>query len=102
ELDGLRSGHDRLSQELAVKESLDVRDSEDLAQLRADREMLLERLAKAEAQLTKAAPTDLKDHDLQRRLEMAMEDLRDLKRQNAELAAKLAQGGARESGAGAS
>lgn len=93
ELENLHSDHDKLTQELAVSESVDRSESRELAELRADREALLQRLAKAEKNGKSSGASDVNKDDLQRRFEMAVEDVRDLKRQNAELESKLARAG---------
>lgn len=67
-------------------------DTEALAQLQQERDKLLERLAQAES-ATKQAAGDGPDReawdDLQRRFEMAVEEVRELKGANAELEDKL-------------
>lgn len=90
ELSSLRQDHDRLSQELAVGGLASGVGAEEIARLRHERDALETRLLQAEAQATKSSSGDSKRDDLQRRFELAVEDVRDLKRRNAELESKLA------------
>lgn len=92
ELSSLRQEHDRLSQELAVGSTVGGASAsgEEIVRLRQDRDTLAERLVQAEAQAAKSGSSDTKRDDLQRRFELAVEDVRDLKRRNAELENKLA------------
>jgi len=66
-----------------------------IEQLKAERDALAEKLAAAEARPAARAEEDeaesRKRADLQRRFEMAVEDLREMKRANAELENKLAK-----------
>ncbi len=76
-----------------------------LQELRKERDQLSQRLAMAEAKLTEAASDAEQDprkrDELQRRFEMAVEEVRELKRTNAELENKLKSRGG-NSGAGGS
>jgi hypothetical protein len=68
----------------------------ELADLREERRVLLDRLAEAETQLKDRPASGRNEQeigDLRRRFEMAVEDVRELKTQNAELEEQLAQGG---------
>ena len=68
-------------------------DSKELRKLKKERDSLAERLSAAEARPTERAGEGEADshemHDLQRRLEMAVEEMRELKHANAELESKL-------------
>jgi len=70
-------------------------DQEELTTLRNERDSLAQKLAEAEARLREKADANAGDSgsktDQQRRFEMAVEDLREMKRANAELEAKLAK-----------
>jgi hypothetical protein len=88
--DELLHAHERLSaahqcaeRELSERSNAGAADQSELEGLRAEREALIARLADAES---KPAEGDLQQQDeLQRRFEMAVEDVRSLKRKNAEL-----------------
>lgn len=95
EVEELRSAHDTLSQALAVKQSTSGDESLELRQLKTERDDLTRRLAKADARLAEAGSEEgqsEKVDELRRRFEMAIEDVRDLKRRNADLEAKASQG----------
>lgn len=82
----------RLVDELARAPSGEGVDPGVVKRLESERQELTTRLAAAEGKLSdheKAAPDAQKVYDLQRRFEMAVEDLREMKRANAELEAKL-------------
>ena len=68
---------------LAERASARVNDASELQELRAEREAVIARLAEAESKLAKA-DTHQTD-ELQRRFELAVEDVRSLKRRNSEL-----------------
>ncbi len=70
-------------------------DQEELTSLRRERDSLAQTLAEAEARLSENSIGDAghpaSKSDQQRRFEMAVDDLREMKRANAELEAKLAK-----------
>jgi chromosome segregation ATPase len=77
----------------AASEGGDQQD--ELDKLRGERDILVEKLAAAEINASADASLNGDGHskdELRRRLEMAVEDLREVKRANAELEAKLASG----------
>jgi hypothetical protein len=90
-----RAESERLADELqhASRGSADAAEQK---KLRAERDSLQKKLAEAERQLAAAADNDgdaqSKD-DLRRRFEMAVEELREVKRANAELETKLKKAG---------
>lgn len=64
----------------------------ELADLRAERQMLIERLADAESRLQQFAQFDVTEIDnLRRRFEMAVQDVRELKQKNEQLETELAK-----------
>jgi DNA repair exonuclease SbcCD ATPase subunit len=87
----LRSRAAGLEQELASRPAAEQTDSVELVSLRAERDALLGRIATLEQQ--PAAPVDADTAqqiaELQRRFELAVEDVRDLKKQNTQLEAQL-------------
>lgn len=84
--------------ELSRAKSGDSADRDSLAKLREERDAIAKKLAAAEARSSKAAEADpRKAEDLERRLQMAVEELRELKRDNTELENKLTK--SRSSGA---
>jgi len=92
ECETLRLAHDQLSQELAIKQSSGDASSSEVHSLRSERDALAKRLDEAETKLASAQQGDgdaRKKDDLQRRFEMAVDDVRELKRQNSDLEAKL-------------
>jgi hypothetical protein len=98
----------RLRQEGTSRAAAGAADEEAVRGLRAERDALVKRLAEAEDRLAKAPPASDKNglDDLHRLHEMALDDLRELKARNEELAEQLAKvrsGGARaEAPAGSS
>jgi len=70
-------------------------DAKEVAKLKTERASLLEKLAAAEAKVKAAEQADgsgaKSNSDLERRLQLAVEELRELKRSNAELESKLAK-----------
>lgn len=92
EMAALRSEHDRQQEALAAHHQTDGRSKDELDRLRAELESLRARLTEAEARPTHApAEADgRKLEDLKRRFELALEDLRELKKENAELEEQLA------------
>ena len=91
-----------LEQELARRPEANEADSAELVALRSERDALAERVEQLERQ--PAAPADGDSvqelSDLQRRFELAVEDVRELKTKNTELVAKLAAVGQRAVGQG--
>jgi len=91
ERDALGEQHDRLSQELAVRDAIDSSDGR-IADLTAERAQLRSLLADAEVRAEQggSAGDQQRKLDLERRFEMAVQDIRELKKRNAELEARLA------------
>lgn len=84
--------------ELSRAKSGDSADRESLAKLREERDAIAKKLAAAETRSSKTTEADPhKAEDLERRLQMAVEELRELKRNNTELENKLTK--SRSSGA---
>ena len=83
-----------LEQELAARPAVDETDSVELVHLRSERDTLAERVAKLEQQPAQPADGDAAQEvaDLQRRFELAVEDVRELKKTNSRLEAQLAEG----------
>jgi chromosome segregation ATPase len=84
-----------LEQELSSRPEPSHADSAELVALRAERDALAERVEQLELQPATAvdANSDQQRADLQRRFELAVEDVRELKTKNAQLEAQLAAGG---------
>ena len=84
-----------LEQELARRPEANEADSAELVALRAERDALAERVEQLERQpvVSVDADTEQQIADLQRRFELAVEDVRELKTKNAQLESKLAAGG---------
>ena len=80
----LRSRAFELEQELASRPAAEQTDSVELIGLRAERDTLLSRIATLEQQPVANVDADTSQQitDLQRRFELAVEDVRDLKKQN--------------------
>jgi chromosome segregation ATPase len=93
EIETLRNEHDRLSQELAVRETAVAGERAKLESLQAERNSLIAQLAEAAAnQGSRNDDSDRqRDDDMDRRHEMAVEEIRSLKRANAELEEKLSR-----------
>ncbi|HEV3137877.1 MAG TPA: hypothetical protein VGZ26_08225, partial [Pirellulales bacterium] len=92
---------DRAGDALCQAETASDSHHEELNTLRNERDLLVGQLAAAEARLAELSKADRgseKKNDLQRRFEMAVEELRELKLAHAELEAKLAK--TRDNGAG--
>jgi chromosome segregation ATPase len=89
-----------LEQDLARRPEASQADSAELIALRAERDALAERVDTLERQ--PVAPTDSNTEqqraDLQRRFELAVEDVRELKTKNAQLESRLVAGASRPSG----
>jgi DNA repair exonuclease SbcCD ATPase subunit len=80
-----------LEQELARRPETNQADSAELVALRAERDALAQRIEELEQQPAPVAvDADEQMSDLQRRFELAVEDVRELKTKNAELEARLA------------
>jgi chromosome segregation ATPase len=79
-----------LEQDLARRPETGQADSAELVALRAERDALAQRVEELEQRPTGDADDDEQMADLQRRFEMAVEDVRELKTKNAELEARLA------------
>ncbi len=90
----LKRRNAELEEELASRPSGEGASQIELAQLRQERDALAEQLKAAEAKL-KSPPSESslqhKMQDLQRRFEMAVEDLREVKNENSELKEQLAE-----------
>ncbi len=84
-----------LEQELARRPEATQADSAELVALRAERDALSERVEQLEKQppLEIDANTEQQMADLQRRFELAVEDVRELKSKNAKLESQLASAG---------
>jgi hypothetical protein len=103
EVEVLSKEHDRLSQNLAVQDSVGRGNDDKSDKIKAERDELKARLAAAEKKLASQESGDgQKKDDVQRRYEMAVEDLRELKKENAELEAKLRSRGSDGGGRAAS
>ncbi|HEY3395942.1 MAG TPA: hypothetical protein VGK58_24780 [Lacipirellulaceae bacterium] len=91
-----------LEQDLARRPATGQADSAELTALRAERDALAERVDALERQpvVSGDADTEQQIADLQRRFEMAVEDVRELKTRNAELESRLAA--SKHSGGGVS
>jgi chromosome segregation ATPase len=78
--------------ELSRAKAGDSADRESLTKLREERDAIAKKLAAAEAQSSKAGEGDARNaSDLERRLQMAVDEMRELKRANTELENKLAK-----------
>jgi hypothetical protein len=84
-----------LEQELSRRPELSHADSAELVALRAERDALAERVEQLERQPAAAVDANAEQQfaDLQRRFELAVEDVRELKTKNAQLEAQVAAGG---------
>ena len=104
ELEATRSRCDRLEKEAAQQPDAGQVDAGQLQELQAERDAMLDRLVETEERLAEAeerlaeAPeageaggTETANEDLQRRFEMAMDDLRELKAENDELKQQLSE-----------
>jgi chromosome segregation ATPase len=89
-----------LEQELARRPAAGQADSAELTALRAERDALAERVETLERQPPAQTDADAEEQiaDLQRRFELAVEDVRELKTKNAELESRLSA--AKRSGGG--
>jgi chromosome segregation ATPase len=86
---------DELNRAMAVEGA----DREIVATLRQERDAIAKKLSAAEARLSEAGEGDVRRaEDLERRLQMAVDEMRELKRANSDLESKLAK--ARSSGTG--
>lgn len=83
-----------LEQELTRRPEATESDSAELVALRAERDALAERLEQVEKQSVGHLDANIEQQmaDLQRRFELAVEDVRELKTKNAQLEAQLAAG----------
>lgn len=91
-----------LEQDLARRPATGQADSAELTALRAERDALAERVEALERQPVASGDADAEQQiaDLQRRFEMAVEDVRELKTRNADLESRLAA--SKRSGGGGS
>jgi chromosome segregation ATPase len=89
----LRQENGELREELATRPEASDAESPELVAIRAERDMLEARVAELEAATTAAAaaPGQQELEDLHRRFEMAVEDVRELKQENAKLRDQLAK-----------
>ena len=104
EVESSRSRYEELQQEVAAGAECIEGEGHALEELRAERDRLLDRLAEAEhrlAEAPKAACGNEDYEDMRRRHEMALDDLRDLKAENAELKKQLSEGHAGGASGGA-
>jgi chromosome segregation ATPase len=94
-----RSRVAELEQELDRRPESTNADSAEVVALRAERDSLAERVKQLEEGQVSVLDTDAEQEraDLQRRFEMAVEDVRELKTKNAKLEAQLASSGSRAS-----
>ena len=82
----------RSTDELCRVKTSDSADREILATLRQERDAIAKKLSAAEARLSTTSEGDLqKVDDLERRLQMAVDEMRELKRTNSDLESKLAK-----------
>lgn len=90
-----------LEQDLAARPAVDESESVELVRLRSERDDLAERVAELEQQPAQPADGDAAQEmaDLQRRFELAVEDVRDLKKTNSRLEAQLSDAQSRPSAA---
>jgi hypothetical protein len=95
QLDRMRTEVDRLRETSTQQDVLAGDDQQQLSRLRAESDQLRARLVEAEERLSRAdnEAEQAKREDLQRRFELAVGEVRDLKRKNADLEDKLAGGG---------
>jgi hypothetical protein len=94
---------DRAGEALSQAETTGESDREELNKLLSEREGLVSQLAAAEARLKEVSKVESglgKRNDLQRRFEMAVEELREMKLAHAELEAKLVKTRAGGAGSG--
>jgi chromosome segregation ATPase len=93
----LRERGAELEHDLARRPAADQSDSTELVALRAERDALAERLEELERRPPAAIDPDAERQlaDLQRRFELAVEDVRELKTKNTQLESQLASAGAR-------
>jgi hypothetical protein len=89
ELEQARAGADDAERSNSAGRALEAR----LTKLQGERDLLAKQLAESEANLAEAskAGDGRKREEMQRRLELAVEDLREARRANADLEAKLAK-----------
>ncbi len=99
ELESLRDECGRLRKQSAQTSGDEGADFKTLARVEAERDALGNRLEEAERRLAEAPAGDVADEDVQRRYDVAMEDVRELKAKNAELQQQLE---AAQAGGGAS
>jgi chromosome segregation ATPase len=88
----LRGRVAELEQELVSRPAPDQTESVELVHLRAERDAMAEQISELEQRPPTAEDSDADQQraDLQRRFELAVEDVRDLKKKNSQLEAKLA------------
>jgi chromosome segregation ATPase len=89
-----------LEQDLARRPETNAADSAELVGLRAERDALAERIEQLERQPVTQADANSQQQmaDLQRRFELAVEDVRELKTKNAALESRLANASSRSAG----
>ena len=92
----LRERVAELEDDLSRRPAADSADSAELVSLRAERDGLSQRLEELEARPQTQLDPDFEQHlaDLQRRFELAVEDVRELKTKNAKLESQLASANA--------
>jgi chromosome segregation ATPase len=101
----LKRENSTLREDLAARPEASDQESPELVAVRTERDALATRMAEFEAAAVAAAALDdgtqQEREDLQRRFEMAVDDVRQLKQENAKLREQLAAAGKSQSGGGA-
>ncbi len=97
DLQRLRGRVGELEEDLARRPAPDDAESVELVQLRAERDALAQRVAELEKRPAATEDSDASQEraDFQRRFELAVEDVRDLKKKNAQLESQLAAAAAK-------
>ena len=92
-LEHLRAEHASLRQDLANRKANDGNENAEIQQLQSENDLLRTQLTAAESRVASAGESEedsRKREDMKRRFELAVEDLRDVKRRNSELEEQLA------------
>lgn len=98
DVERLRGRVDELEQELAERPAPGAAEAAELAALRIDRDELAQQLETLRAAPAGGQQDSQEIDDLRRRFEMAVDDVRQLKTENAELQERLSAGGGASSG----